>query len=161
MNLKYLFSAILNWTFGLVGMLALIVVLAFSPVLLGFEDPGLVFMTLGGITFYKGILSFFSNPVAVTILIGSTVLFVWVGLLFSMSFHSMVESFGRLLNEESEGGYMASWVTVLIANFFMVAMFVYVLFGMILTPATLLIGGLMIAAMCALLIANYGEVSRV
>lgn len=161
MNLSQLVSSFFNWIFGLVGMIALILGLSFMPTLFGHESPDHVFMMLGGVTLYKGILSFFSNTFAIGILVVSTALFVWVGLLFSMSFHTMVETLGIYFHQESEGGFVSAWVIVLATIFMMVAQFVYILFGMILTPTTLLVGALMILAMCALLFANYNEVSRV
>ncbi len=161
MNLSQLVSTVFTWIFGLVGMVALIFGLSFMPTLFGHESPDHVFMVMGGVTLYKGILSFFSNTFAIGILVVSTALFVWVGLLFSMSFHTMVESLGIYFHHESEGGFMSAWVVVLATIFVMVAQFVYILFGMLLTPTTLLLGALMILAMCALLFANYHEVSHI
>lgn len=161
MNLPQLFVSILNWLFGLIGMLALILGLSFMPTLFGYENPDQVFMVFGGVTLFKGMLGFFGNAFAIGVLIVSTALFVWVGLLFSMSFHTMIESISGYFQTDGDGAHIMAWVAVLIANFILVALFVYTLFGTILTPTTLLLGVLMISAMCALLFANYREVYHV
>ena len=161
MNPLHLFSSVLNWVLGLLGMFALLAGLGFMPTLFGYENADQIFWVMGDVTLYKGILGFFNYTFAIAVLVVSTALFVWIGLLFSMSFHTMIDAIGDFFSQDGEQVHMAAWVVVLVANFLMVAQFVYILFGMILTPTTLLVGGLMIAAMCTLLFANYREVSSI
>lgn len=157
MNISDLLSSLLSWVFALIGGLGLILGLSFLPALFGYTNPDAVFITIGSVALSKGILAFFSYPFGIGVLIVATALFVWVSLLFSMSFHTLVESVVLYFDEEREEGMVAAWVAVLIANFFLVSLFVFILFGMILTPATLLIGALILMAMGALLAANYRE----
>ena len=152
-----LLSSLLSWVFALIGSLGLIAGLSFLPALFGYNNPEAVFTTLGSVVLSKGILAYFSFAFSTGVLIVATALFVWVSLLFSMSFHTLVESAILYFDDEREEGMVGAWIAVLVANFFMVSLFVYILFGMILTPATLLIGGLMLMAMGALLAANYRE----
>lgn len=156
-----LLSSLLSWIFALIGSLGLILGLSFLPALFGYADPGSVFTTIGNVALSKGILSFFSSTFGIGVLIVATALYVWVSLLFSMSFHTLVESAILYFDEGREDGVVAAWVAVLVANFFLVSLFVFILFGMILTPATLLISGLILMAMAALLAANYRETYHV
>ena len=131
--------------------------LSLMPALFGYQDPTSAFITLGGVLLSKGILEFFSYPFGIGLLVVSTVIFTWVSLLFSMSFHTLVESIVYFFDDHREEAGAGAWISVLAANFFFVSLFVYILFGMLITPATLLIGGLMMVAMGALLAANYSE----
>ena len=131
--------------------------LSFMPALFGNHDPDSIFMTVGGVLLSKGILEFFSYPFGIGLLVISTVIFTWVSLLFSMSSHTLVESVIFYIDDHRGEPGAGAWISVLVVNFFFVSLFVYILFGMLITPATLLIGGLMMAAMGALLAANYSE----
>ncbi len=157
MNLSDLLHSLLNWFVGVLGILALMFGLSLMPALFGNQDPDSIFLTLDGVSLSKGILGFFSYPFGIVLLVVSTTLFTWVSLLFSMSFHALIESIIYFFDDDREESVVGAWVAVLVANFLFVSMFVYILFGMIMTPATLLIGGLMLAAMAALLAANYRE----
>ncbi len=161
MKASHILPSLLHWILGLTGVLALMVVLSFLPALFGFENPELVFISLGGIVLSKGILEFFSYPFAISVMVLATALFVWVCLLFSMSSHTLVEQIVRFLNDDRVEGVTTAWLVVLLSNFLLVSFYVYILFGTILTPATLLIGALMLVAMAALLAANYQETSTV
>ena len=157
MQTSELFATFFNWILGLLGMLALIGGLAFLPDLFGYADQSLVFMSLGGVILSKGIVHFFDFQFGIGILVVSTALFVWVALLFSMSSHTLVESIVDMFGDHGSDGVLPAWLFVLFANFLLVSFFVYILFGMILKPAMLLICGLMMLAMAALLAANYKE----
>ena len=157
MQTSELLAVTFNWVLGLLGMLALIVVLAFLPDLFGFADPAYAFMSLGGMVLSKGIVHFFDFQFGIGVLVVSTALFVWVALLFSMSSHSLVEAVFSVLGDDMHDGVVPAWLSVLVVNFLLVSLFVYILFGMILQPAMLLICGLMLLAMAALLAANYKE----
>ncbi|MEM8488854.1 MAG: hypothetical protein AAF564_25135 [Bacteroidota bacterium] len=156
-----LISAALSWLFGLVGVLGLILGLSFLPALFGYADPAQAFMTLGSVVLSKGILVYYSYPFGIGILVVSTALFIWVSLLFSMSLYTLIETIVCYLDDQREDGMFAAWIGVLSANFMLVSLFVYMLFGMLIAPSTLLVGTLMFLAMGALLAANYQESYRV
>lgn len=151
----------MSWLFGLIGVLGLILGLAFLPALFGYAEPDQAFMTLGNVVLSKGILVFYSYPFGIGILVVATALFVWVSLLFSMSLYTLIETLVCFFDDQREDGMAAAWTGVLTVNFFLVSVFVYILFGMLIAPATLLVGALMMLAMGALLAANYQETYRV
>ncbi len=156
-----LISAVISWLFGLVGVLGLVLGLSFLPALFGYADPDQVFMMLGSVALSKGILVFYSFAFGTGILVVSTALFVWVSLLFSMSLYTLIETVVCYFDDQREDGMMEAWAGVLAVNFLLVSLFVYILFGMLIAPSTLLVGGLMLLAMVALLAANYQETYRV
>lgn len=161
MQLSDFISAFFSWIFGLIGMLALIAGLAFLPELFGYEQAGSAIFNIGEITLSKGILFFFNFPFGISALVVATALFVWVSLLFSMSSYELVEAAVGYLKGDLDEGVLSAWIVVLCINFVLVSLYVFVLFGKVLSPATLLIGGLMMLAMAALLAANYRETYKV
>ena len=155
-----LISAAVSWLFGLVGVLGLVLGLSFLPALFGYSDPDQIFMMLGNVALSKGILIFYSYAFGIGILVVSTALFVWVSLLFSMSLYTLIETIVCFFDDQREDGMMEAWAGVLTVNFILVSLFVYILFGALIAPSTLLVGGLMLLAMIALLAANYQETYR-
>ena len=153
-------TALFNWLVGLIGIFALMAGLALLPSFFGKDVTGQSMLRIFEIALSNNILGFFPEDWSIGILVVATVLFTWVCLLLSMSTHSLIVAFVDDITFGNSDAERAAWGIVLVVDFILSALFVFILFGGLMQWSYLLIWSLLMLAVIVLLIANYSESRR-
>ena len=150
-----LFSILLHWAGGLIGVIGCLIGFSVLPGLFDVGHSDNLLFVVFDIPFSKSILEAFSFPWQMLILAGGVFLYAWICFLFLFSTHILITTTAKALNHRD--GTAAAWTAVFVIGVLLAIIFVVLLYGVTLNQLTVAVGLLILAITGFLFAVNYAE----